>query len=63
MSEYQTLLDGEEYIGEDYWKDDIVMDNNQHPCYICGEPSEFYNSTIGRSECETHLTNETTERF
>lgn len=55
---------GEEYVGlndfdasflpEDYHEDEIILDKNWQPCYTCGRPSQFYNATVGRNECDEH---------
>lgn len=57
MGEYIPLLDGDDsFIPEDYWKDEIIADDNGKPCYVCGLPSEFYNMTVDRPECDLHTT-------
>lgn len=55
MSEYIPLLDGDDsFIPEGYWEDEIIADGNGKACFVCGSPSEFYNITIDRHECEIH---------
>jgi hypothetical protein len=49
LNDYDTS-----FLPEAFEKDSILLDNNGEPCYTCKEPSQFYNVTVGRNECEKH---------
>lgn len=42
------------FLPVDFMEDSIILDKNDEPCYNCGRPSQFYNITVGRNECELH---------
>ena len=53
--EYNGQIDADySYLPGDFFEDEIMLDKNGDPCYICGKPSQFYNLTVQRNECEEH---------
>ena len=55
MDGYTPLNDFDaSFLPSDYHEDTILLDRNGEPCYNCGQPSQFYNVTVGRNECEIH---------
>lgn len=53
--EYVPLNDFDNsFLPENFEEDEIILDRNGEPCYTCGMPSQFYNVTVGRNECDQH---------
>jgi hypothetical protein len=53
--EYVGALDADySFLPSNFHEDEIILDRNDEPCYTCARPSQFYNLTVGRNECDLH---------